>query len=401
MEKNKIPEIFHDLKSINRDEKVVYCKNCTMSNQRPRIQFNDDGVCSACVYHDYKTNYIDWDKREKELEELCDKHRKEDGSWDVIVPSSGGNDSSFVSYELKTKYGMNPLTVTFAPTIPTAIGQENLFNMSYSGMDNIVFTPNGVIHRKLCKATLIEMGDNFIPFAYGQVNIPIQCAVKFQIPFIMYGENGDLEYGGSLEEYNEPKLKISTADPKNKVLGLPTPNAASKLPKENWLPDEIELKDLKLYMPPTRKELEELNINEYFFAHYKNWKPEHHHEIAKKFCGFKDNPKRSEGTYTTFASLDDKLDGFHYYLMFIKQGIGRATSDSAHQVRQGLITRDEGVELVRKYDDEFPSDHLDLFLEYMEMNMNELNSVFDKFRRPLIWTKQNDEWKLRQQVTNL
>ena len=189
MTENEIPEIFKNLKSIDRDEKIVYCKNCTMSNQRPRIKFNEDGVCSACVYHDYKTNYIDWDKREKELEELCDKHRKEDGSWDVIVPSSGGKDSSFVSYELKTKYGMHPLTVTFAPTIPTAIGQENLFNMADSGMDNIVFTPNGVIHRKLCKTTLIEMGDNFIPFAYGQVNIPIQCAVKFQIPFIMYGEN--------------------------------------------------------------------------------------------------------------------------------------------------------------------------------------------------------------------
>ena len=401
MEENTIPTIFRNLKTIDRDEKIVYCKNCTMSNQRPRIQFNEDGFCSACVYHNYKTNYIDWDKREKELEELCDKHRKDDGTWDVIVPSSGGKDSSFVSYELKTKYGMNPLTVTFAPTIPTAIGQENLFNMADSGMDNIVFTPNGVIHRKLCKTTLIEMGDNFIPFAYGQVNIPIQCAVKFQIPFIMYGENGDLEYGGSLDEYNEPKLKISTVDPNKKILGLPTPNAASKLPKENWLPDEIKLKDLKMYLPPTRKELDELNINEYFFAHYKNWKPEYHYEIAKKYCGFKDNSKRSEGTYTTFASLDDKLDGFHYYLMFIKQGIGRATSDSAHQVRQGVITRDEGVELVRKYDDEFPSEHLDLFLEYMEMNMNELNQVFDNYRRPIIWKKENEEWKLNQQVTKL
>ena len=81
---------FNNLRTINKDEKIVYCKNCTMSNQRPRIQFNEEGICSACVYHNYKNQVIDWDKREKELEELCDKHRSKDGSWDVIVPGSGG-----------------------------------------------------------------------------------------------------------------------------------------------------------------------------------------------------------------------------------------------------------------------------------------------------------------------
>ena len=401
MENNDIPEMFRDLRIINRDEKIVYCKNCTMSNQRPRIQFNEEGICSACVCHNYKNQVIDWDKREKELEELCDKHRKEDGSWDVIVPSSGGKDSSYVSYTLKEKFGMHPLTVTFAPTIPTEIGQENLFNMSLAGQDNITFTPNGVLHRKLCKTTLIEMGDNFIPFAYGQVNAPIQCAVKFNIPFIMYGENGDLEYGGSLDEYNTPELKISTTEDDNKFFGLPTPNAASKLPKENWLPEEINVKDLKIYLPPTKSEIQKIDVKEYFFAHYENWKPEEHYEIAKKYCGFKKNDTRTEGTYTDFASLDDKLDGFHYYLMFIKQGIGRATSDSAHQVRQGIISRDEGVDLVREYDGEFPSKYLELFLEYMEITEEELNEIFDKFRRPTIWTKENNNWKLRQQVTKL
>jgi len=397
----ELPEIFRDLKVIDPEKEVVYCKNCTMSNQRPRIRFNERGICSPCIFHEYKTKFIDWDKREKELAALCDKHRKEDGSWDVIVPSSGGKDSSYVSYILKEKYGMNPLTVTWASSIPTNIGSENLFNMAYTGQDNVLFTPNGLIHRKLSKASLIEMGDNYMPFAYGQINVPLQCAVRFNIPFVMYGENGNLEYGGSVEDYNRPTLKISTTTIKDKFSGLPRPSAASELPKENWLPEGVEIKDLKLYLPPTKDEIERVGVEEYYCSYYEFWKPEYHYEIAKKYCGYKPNTIRTEGTYTDFASIDDKLDGFHYYLMFIKQGIGRATSDSAHQVRHGIITRDKGVELVRKYDSEFPSLNLDLFLDYMEMSMDELNQVFDKFRRPLIWNKENNEWKLQHQITKL
>jgi len=392
---------FNNLKSINIDEKVVYCKNCTMSNQRPRIQFNDDGVCSACVYHDYKTNYIDWDKREKELEELCDKHRKEDGSWDVIVPSSGGKGGSFIVDFLKEKFGMHPLTVTFAPTIPTEIGQENLFNISYNGFDNILFSLEGITHKKLSKISLEEFGHIFLPFAYGQMNIPLQISVKFNIPFIMFGEKGDLEYGGNLSEWDSPILKISSDTLNDKINGLPRPIATSDLSKSNWLPEGLKIEDLKSYMPPTKNELEKNNVREYYFSYFNNWKPNEHFKIAEEKYGFKKNNTRIEGTYTKYSGLDDKLNGFHYYLMFIKQGIGRATLDTSRHIRQGIISRDEGVDLVREYDGEFPSKHLELFLEYMGITEEELNKIFDKFRRPIIWTKEKNDWKLRQQVTNL
>ena len=401
MNKSRDKIHFNNLKSINIDEKVVYCKNCTMSNQRPRIQFNDDGVCSACVYHDYKTNYIDWDKREKELEELCDKHRKEDGSWDVIVPSSGGKGGSFIVDFLKEKFGMHPLTVTFAPTIPTEIGQENLFNISYNGFDNILFSLEGITHKKLSKISLEEFGHIFLPFAYGQMNIPLQISVKFNIPFIMFGEKGDLEYGGNLSEWDSPILKISSDTLNDKINGLPRPIATSDLSKSNWLPEGLKIEDLKSYMPPTKNELEKNNVREYYFSYFNNWKPNEHFKIAEEKYGFKKNNTRIEGTYTKYSGLDDKLNGFHYYLMFIKQGIGRATLDTSRHIRQGIISRDEGVDLVREYDGEFPSKHLELFLEYMGITEEELNKIFDKFRRPIIWTKEKNDWKLRQQVTNL
>lgn len=396
----ELPEIFRDLKTIDKDEKVVFCKNCTMSNQRPRIQFNEKGFCSACVFNEYKNKHVDWDKREKELSDVCDKFRKEDGTWDVIVPSSGGKDSSYVSYMLKEKYDMHPLTVSMAPGLPTQIGQQNLFNMSFTGQDNVLFTPNGIIHRKLSRESLIEFGDNFIPFAYGQINIPLQCAVKFNVPFVIFGENGELEYGGTIQDYNRPTLRISTI-PSGKFSGLRTPGAASRLPNENWLPEGIKVEDVKFYLPPTQEELDKAKVECYFYNYFENWRPEEHVDIAKKYCNYKEGNERTEGTYTDFASLDDKTDGFHYYMMFIKLGIGRATSDSAHQVRHGLLTRDEGVELVQKFDGEFPNKYLKEFLEYMSITREELDSVFDKFRRDLIWKKDNNEWRLRHQISKL
>ena len=176
MSTSYLPEIFRDLKVIDPNEKVVYCKNCTMSNQRPRIRFNDKGICSPCMYHEYKMKFIDWDKREKELEALCDKHRKDDGSWDVIVPSSGSKSAGFILNMLKKKHGMNPLTITVTPGVPTKIGQDNLFNISYYGFDNLSFTPNAPIHRKLSKISLNDLGHCLLPFAHCQMNIPLQMA---------------------------------------------------------------------------------------------------------------------------------------------------------------------------------------------------------------------------------
>jgi N-acetyl sugar amidotransferase len=388
-----MPSLFKNLKIINPDDKVVYCKRCVLSNQRPRTMFNDDGVCSPCLFSEYKHTIVDWNKREKELSDLCDKYRSKDGSWDVLVPSSGGKDSGYVAYTLKEKYGMRPLTVTWASMLQTEIGKENLENFINSGYDNILMTPNGKIHRKLSKLTFTEFGDNFLPFSYGQVHMPLHIAVKYKIPLIMYGENGELEYGGDLKNYNKPTLDPAGHD---YVLEKFTDH-----PPEYWKSYGINMNELKIYMPPSIEELKQANIQEHYFSYYENWSPEKHYEVARKYLGFKPSPTRSEGTYSNYASLDDKTDGFHYYMAFIKFGIARTTSDAAHQIRDGIITRDEGVDLVRKYDGEFPAKYLKDFLECFEMNMETLFKIFDKFRRSIIWKRENDQWILRQQVTKL
>ena len=385
-----VPELFNDLKIIESNKEIVFCKKCVMSNQRPRVHFNHDGICGQCLYSEYKNKMVDWDKREKELERLCDKYRKDDGSHDVIVPGSGGKDSSYVAYTLKEKFGMHPLTLTWAPTITTDIGRQNLQAFIDSGFDNIYISPNGIINQKLSKIAFEEFGDHFMPFIYGQYHYSLVLASKYNIPFIMFGENGELEYGGSLKNFDNPRMDITKQD---YIL-----EKFSNFPPEYWTEHGLKMSDLKMYLPPTINEIKTSGVEKHYFSYYENWSAEKHYEVTKQHVGFQPDSNRSEGTYTNFASLDDKTDGFHYYLAFIKFGIGRTTSDAAHQIRDEIITRDEGVELVHQYDGEFPSKYLDVFLKYMKMDKTKLEEIFNKFRRDIIWKKENNEWKLRQQV---
>jgi N-acetyl sugar amidotransferase len=385
----KSNELFKNLKIVDPQKKVIFCKRCVLSNQRPRLKFNDEGICSACLFSEFKKS-IDWDKRNREITELCDLHRSNDGSWDVIVPGSGGKDSAYVTHRLKKDFGMHPLTVTWAPSIPTEIGLSNFYNFIQSGYDNIQGSPNGKIHRKLSKITFTEFGDNFLPFIYGQLYFPYRIANQFNIPLIFFGEDGDVEYGGSIERYDQPIIDFEYS----------VQTKLSDHSPESWVNFGIDKESLNFYLPPEISEIKSKKIQAHYFSYYENWSPEKHYEIAKQFCGFQPDPDpRSEGTYTNYASLDDKSDGFHYYMAFIKFGIGRATSDAAHQIRDGIISRDEGVEFVQKYDNEFPAKYLPEFLEYMDMDEATLYSVIDKFRTPLIWEHQNGDWKLRHQVT--
>ncbi len=374
------------IKLYNLPEKVNFCKKCTMSNQRPRITFDQNGVCSACNFTDFKKNKINWNSREEELKKLLDQHRKSNGEYDVIVPCSGGKDGSYVAHQLKYVYGMNPLTVTFAPSIYTDIGRRNIENfIRIGGFDNIVKSVSGDIHRKLMRLSFLFIGDNFQPFVYGQTNFPLHAAVQNNVKLIFYGENGEVEYGGDMKNANSPTREITDH---NK-------HYFSGKPPEFWEEHGVKKNDLVKYMAPDIEVIKKEKIEIHFFSYYKYWDPQDNFYYCVDKTGFETNEERSEGTYSKYASLDDKTDGFHYYLSYIKFGIGRATSDSAHEIRDGKISREEGISLVKKFDGEFPIKNFKETLDYMEISKSEFNEVIDSWRSPHIWKKNsNDQWEL-------
>lgn len=374
-------------KRYNLPSEVKYCTKCTISNQRPRITFDEEGVCSACNYAKIKQTEIDWELRDKELQILCDKHRKNDGSYDVIVPSSGGKDSAFVAYQLKHKYNMNPLTVTWSPHLWTKDGFDNFQqHIHVGGFDNVLGTPNGDIHRKLTKISFEVLGDPFQPFIYGQTNYPMQMALKYNVALIMYGENGEVEYGGSMKNAYKPNRDWKKDHKEHYFSGLAP---------EDLTEYGINEKDILPYMAPKTEELEQLGLDIHFFGYYKQWVPQELYYHAVENTGFKPRYARNEGTYSKYASFDDQIDGFHYYLAYIKFGIARATSDTAHEIRDGHITREEGISLIKRFDGEFPKEHFKVFLEYCNISEEYFHELIDSWRSPHIWTKDQNKWKLK------
>jgi hypothetical protein len=170
---------------------------------------------------------------------------------------------------------------------------------------------------------------------------------------------------------------------------------------ENAFKYGVSESDLVPYMAPSNESLDANGTEIHFYGYYKKWVPQENYYYCVDNTGFEANPVRNEGTYSKYASLDDKIDGFHYYLAYIKFGLGRCTSDTAHEIRDGHITREEGVALVRKFDGEFPAKYFETFLEYCDITEQYFNEVVDSWRSEHLWEKDQDgKWSLKSTVQN-
>jgi len=380
-------------------KEVKWCKKCVVSNQRPRIIFDQEGICSGCRNAEYK-NTVNWNLRERELQKLLDQHRKDDGSWDVIVPSSGGKDSGYVAHQLKYKYGMNPLTVTWSPLKYTEIGFKNFQACIDAGLNNILCTPNGKFQRKLARLCFEELGDAFHVFVLGQVSYPFHMALKMGVKLIFYGENGEAEYAGDPEYIDKPyKPTTEFVDQHFKGLSFRDLLAYGLKNKDYLTENDFSESDLTFYEPPSLDKLNTAGIvGKHFYSYFHKWSPQENYYYCSEHTGFKPNPERTEGTYSKYSSLDDKMDGFHYYLRYIKFGLGRCLEEAAHEVRDGHITRDEGVALMRRYEGEFPKKYFEEFLEYLNISEKHFWDVIDSWRAPHLWKKTNNEWQLKNPI---
>ena len=390
-------------------EQVVFCKRCVMSNQRPgssiefkhgvdhqhqTLHFDDEGVCDACRLAEQKER-IDWDAREQDLLKLLDHHRRNDGGYDCILPGSGGKDSAYAAHVLKYKYGMHPLTVTWPPILYTDIGWQNFKDwIEVGGFDNVSFKPNGRIQRLLTRLSFENLLHPFQTFIIGQKNLAPKLALAHRVPLVVFGEN-EAEYGNPIADSASSlrdKSYYAMEDLSEiRLGGVSIPELIEKY--------EVELSDLTPYLPANQVELEKGGVEVHYLGYYLKWTPQENYYYAVEHTGFEANPVRTEGTYSKYNSLDDRIDGFHYYTTYIKFGLGRATYDASQEIRNKHLTREEGVRLVNRFDGEFPEKYFQEVMDCIGMDPEHFHNLCDRFRSPHLWTKDNGDWRLRHQVS--
>ena len=404
---------------------VQYCVKCVISNQRPNsaveyahtketkkktINFDENGVCDACNFAEKKHSTIDWDDRDRQLRELCDKHRSTDGSYDCILPGSGGKDSFYASHILRTKYGMHPLTVTWAPHVYTDWGWRNFQRWIHAGHDNLLMTPNGRVHRLLTRLAVDNLFHPFQAFMFGQKSLAPKMALLHKIPLVFFGEN-EAEYGNPIGDTDSAKRDWSyftSADQSKVSLG-----GVSIADLKNHF--GVEQQDLIPYLPADPHQIEEQKVEVHYLGYYHKWHPQSCYYYSVEHGGFEASPERTPGTYSKYNSLDDRIDDFHYHTTGVKFGLGRATYDAAQEIRSRDITREEGVALVQRFDHEFPERFAEEIFSYLSIPESEFpvaskmfeqpimtreyyDNLADTFRSPHLWTWKDGKWQLRHAV---
>jgi N-acetyl sugar amidotransferase len=386
-------------------ETVRYCVRCVISNQRPAsaVEFRNtqdrkirtmsidgDGVCDACRFADVKER-IDWTQREDELLRVLDRYRRHDGAYDCLVPGSGGKDSVYASHVLKYKYGMHPLTVTWPPILYTDIGWKNFRSwIEKGGLPNVTFKPDGRVHRLLTRLATENLLHPFQTFILGQKNLAPKVAMHHGISLIFYGEN-EAEYGNPIAD-NANSLRDKSYFTTRDLDDVRLAGLSIRALKERH---GLELADLMPYLPADAKDLDASGIEVHYLGYYLKWTPQEVYYYAAEHVGFEANPVRSEGTYSKYSSLDDKIDGLHYYTTYVKFGIGRATYDAAQEIRNRHLTREEGVALVRKFDGEFPGKYFEEVMAEIGMAPERFLALCGEGRSPHLWKNEGGAWMLR------
>lgn len=388
--------------------KVIFCKKTLISNQRPtssiefyhnkkskkKTLFIDKNQISDSWKYSRRKKKINYKKREKELLNLLEKYRSNNRHYDCIVPGSGGKDSCYATHILKYKYGMNPLTVTWPPILYTNYGKINFNNwLSKSRVDNISAKRDEETMKILTKLSIENLMHPFQTFMLGQKIFAAKMALKYKIPLVFFGEN-EAEHGNPIADNNSSLRDKSYFTQKNidrlYLGGVKIKNLINFY--------KLKQKNLDIFLPPYQNEIDQQKIEVHYLGYYLKWVPQETFYYAVENCGFRPRPFRTQGTYSKYNSIDDKIDDLHYYTTYIKFGIGRATYDVSQELRNDHLNIEEGKKLIKKYDGEFPNIYFDEIIDYLNISKKKFFVILDKFRSPHLWKKTREGWMLRHNV---
>ena len=362
-------------------QEIIFCSRCLTMSTRPRISFNENGICNACLWAE-KKKIINWSKREEKLQELFNKNRSSTGDFDCLVPVSGGKDGSYVAYNLKKKYNMNPLCLTVTPHLPTQLGEENLREFVKSGYSHLSINPPYEAMRKLNKIGFIEKGFPYFGWLTAIFATPVRIAHQFDIGITFYGEDGEVEYGGTSETEKDPFFDSLYMQKIYLESGY----------KEVILNSNISENDSLFFKFLDQEKLNKSYIKFTHWSYFENWDPYRNYLVAKEFCGLKEAQNNNQGTFTNFAQNDQYLYSLHTYLMYLKFGFGRANQDACIEIRRGAMEREQAINLVRMYDGSFAHDSVEIYLDYYQMKKQEFYEILDKWANKSLFEKKGDKW---------
>lgn len=370
---------------------VHYCAKCVMPDTKPDLSFDAEGVCDACRSSELK-NTIDWKSREMEFRDIVEKFRSRDATrYDCIIPVSGGKDSTYQAYMVR-QYGLNPLLMHFEPTVRTELGRKNLENIRQFG-DVIELKKNPEVYKKMSVEGFRRVGDHEWPNHVGIFTFPVHLAVAYKIPLIIWGENSQLEYGGPAAARLKNTLDRRWLEEFGGLLGLRVDDMAGV--------DGITHQDLVPYRYPSDEALATAGITGIFLGYYFKWDARPQVELmrAHGFSIKEDGPV--ECTYLNYENLDEATYAVHDLLKFVKFGFSRATDHACLDIRNGRISRDEGVALVKKYDGKRPHKAIAEFLKYSGMNEAEFDAIVDSFTDKALFMTDDTGKLLRDNEGNL
>jgi len=363
----------------NRMAMLRYCKKCLLPDSKPDLFIDDSGVCSACRSYENR-NKTDWTSRKIELLDILSKYRALDGSsWDCVIPVSGGKDSTYQVLKM-LELGMNPLCVTATTCDLSEIGRKNIENIKSFGVDYIEFSPNKKVRAKLNKIGLIHLGDIAWPEHVGIFTIPVRVATQYRVPLIIWGENSQNEYGGPAAASANKTLDRRWLEEFGGLLGFRVSDLIGM--------EEIKKKDLIPYLYPSDAELANVGVTGIFLGHFFPWDGFANAQRAKE-AGFTCYEKIVEGSAVDYENLDNHQHGIHDYFKFLKFGFGRATDITSLHIRRGLMSREDGLRIVKENEGRFPIEYLgkslSSILSPLEISIELFTEICDRFTNKKIF----------------
>ncbi|MEB3295253.1 MAG: N-acetyl sugar amidotransferase [Synechococcales bacterium] len=374
---------------------VQYCSKCVYpAVSATPLTFDDRGVCSGCRVHEQKAN-IDWKQRWEWLKELTDEYRS-DTNYDIVIPVSGGKDSYFQTHIAVRELGLKPLLVTYHGNNYLPEGEYNLYRMrEIFDCDHIIVRPAVKTLIKMNRIGFELQGDMNWQGHCGIFTVPIQVAVRYKVPLILWGEHGFMDLGG-MYSYNDLVEFTAKFRLEHALRGYDWQDftdAGLEALGRSDLKEGLTAKDLLWAQYPSDDEIDEVGVRGIYLSNFVNWEANDHTQLMIDLYGWKPSQQPFERTYRRMSNLDDMHEnGIHDYLKFIKFGYGRGTDHACKDVRAGTMTREEAIEKVRQYDAVKPRRDLERWLAYVGMSEAEFDAVCDTFRDRRVWRIEQGQW---------